>query len=204
MERKKWTHQLEITQELLRVREKKRWQLALRRYVIEKTPCTDYAVYFGLPITEFRKWIEIQFTADLNWENFGTSWQFEHILPVSYFDFSVGEDLKLCWNFVNIKVAINSLNKSVRPYIDEIAAKAYFMALYDKTGYSFCLKMINKINQIEATNLIAEPTVENFLISNKNDLDQISSLSREEFNHLNGGVSLFDILLERDILKKFG
>lgn len=204
MERKKWTPKAEITDALLKFREKRKWQLALRRYVLEKNISVTYAFYFGLDIEQFRKWIEIQFTEGLYWENFGSAWQFDHIVPVAYFDFSIEDDLILCWNFINIRVERIEHNKNKGNRIDVIAVKPYFEALYNKTGYSLCLKMINKISKIEVSNVVSEPVIENFIIKNKEHLEIVSSLSKEEFNSLNMGNSLDDILLEREIIKKFG
>lgn len=204
MARKKWTPQFDITEPLLKFREKRKWQLALRRYVLEKNISAGYAFYFGLSIEQFRMWIEIQFVEELNWENFGSAWQFDHILPVAYFDFSVEDDLILCWNFTNIRVERIELNKTNGNRIDIVAARPYFEALYTKTGFSLCLKMIEKISKIEFSNIISEPAIEDFIIKNAEQLQIASSLNKEEFNQLNKGMSLKDILLEREIIKKFG
>lgn len=204
MARKKWTPQVDITEPLLKFREKRKWQLALRRYVLEKNISAGYAFYFALSIEQFRMWIEIQFVEELNWENFGSAWQFDHIVPVAYFDFSVEDDLILCWNFTNIRVARIELNKTNGNRIDIVAARPYFEALYTKTGFSLCLKMIEKISKIEFSNIISEPAIEDFIIKNGEQLQIASSLNKEEFNQLNKGMSLKDILLEREIIKKFG
>ncbi|MBS1509348.1 MAG: hypothetical protein JST86_00790 [Bacteroidetes bacterium] len=204
MERKKWTPQTEVTDTLLKFREKRKWQLALRRYILEKKPSTAYAPYFGMDVNGFRGWIELQFTKDLNWENFAKAWQFDHIVPVTYFDFDNEQDLRLCWNFMNIRVERLELNKNRGNRIDVFAVKPYFQTLYDKTGYSFCLKMIDKLAQIEVSSIESYPAIENFIIKNKEHLENISTLNREEFEKFNLGAPLKDILLEREILRKFG
>jgi hypothetical protein len=204
MERKKWTPKVEITEPLLKFREKRKWQLALRRYVLEKNISASYAYYFGLSIEQFRNWIEIQFTEGLNWGNFGSAWQFDHIVPVAYFDFSLEEDLILCWNFSNIRVEVIDLNKNRGNRIDVISVKPYFEALYNKTGFSLCLKMIDKISRIEISNTVSEPAIEDFIIANKEQINMASALSKEEFNRLNTGNTLNEIFLEREIIKKFG
>ena len=204
MPRKKWTPQIDITDSLLKFREKRKWQLALRRYVLDKNPSYAYAFYFGLGIEEFRKWIEIQFTEGLRWENFGSAWQFDHIVPVAYFDFSNEQDLLLCWNFINIRVEGIQADKNLGNRIDALAAKPYFEALHNKTGYSFCLKMISKISSIEGSNILNNQVIEDFIIQNKAHLEMIASLSKEEFSRLSMGISIKDILLEREIINKFG
>ena len=204
MGRKKWTAKTEVTEDLLKFREKRKWQLALRRYIIESKAAAAYAPYFGLDVKGFRQWIELQFTEDLNWTNFASSWQFDHIVPITYFDFSSEADLYLAWNFINIRVERLEPNKSKGNGIDELAAKPYFRDLYNKTGYAVCLKMIEKIERIEASNIETHPAIENFLINNKEQLETIASLDQQEFSRLNQGVPLKDIMLEREILKKFG
>jgi hypothetical protein len=204
MKRKKWTAQALVTDSLLKIREKKKWQLSLRRYVLERKPSEAYAPYFGLDIENYRKWIELQFTEEVNWDNFGSAWQFDHIVPVAYFDFSNEEDLKLCWNFINIRVEKLELNKNRGNRIDVLAAKPYFQNIYNNTGYSLCKNMIDKIGMIEVSNIISEPYLENFIIKNKEHLEMLGSLNNDEFNRLNQGMSLNDILLERELFRKFG
>lgn len=202
--RKKWTPQAEITESLLKLREKRKWQIALRRYILERNPCQSYAPYFGLSITDFRKWIELQFSNELYWENFGVAWQFDHVVPVAYFDFANENDLRLCWNFINIRVEQLDLNKNRGHRIDVLAVKPYFEALYRKTGIERCKKMIEKIITLEICSIISEPYLEGFLTRMRSEIEELSSLTNEEFNSINKGVSLNDILLEKEILKKFG
>lgn len=204
MTRKKWTAKDVVTDAVLKIREKRKWQQALRRYILDKNVSESYAVYFGLDITNFREWVEIQFTGSLNWDNFAEQWQFDHIVPIAYFDFNNDADLMLAWNFINIRVEKIDLNKTRGNKIDVISAKSYFNALYDKTEYSACAKMLKKIEQIEASNILSEPKLENFIIQRKQEFDIISTLNAAEFAQLNRGAALDDILLEREILKNFG
>ena len=202
--RKKWTAKEEITDSLLRFREKRKWQVALRRYILEKNISQNYAPYFGLDIENYRKWIELQFTEGLSWDNFGSSWQFDHIIPVAYFDFSKQEDLYLCWNFINIGIEQLDNNKTGAKKIDALAARPYFESLYIKTGYSLCEKMIEKINNIQVSNIVSRPILEDFIIQNKESLEKLATLSADEYSRLNKGMSLADIFLEKEILRKFG
>lgn len=201
--RKKWTAKEEITDSLLKFREKRKWQLSLRRYVLEKNHCQFYAPYFGLPIQDFRRWIEIQFTDDLSWENFAEAWQFDHIVPVAYFDFTQEDDLRLCWNFINIRVESINDNKNRSQRIDMLAAKPYFEALFSKTGLKICNKMLDKINSLQASSITREPILEDFLIRNKETIETLTSMNSDDFRNINEGRTIKDILLEKEILKKF-
>lgn len=203
MARKKWTAQTEVNDNLILFRAKRKWQLSYRRYVIEKAPSLSYAHYFGLDIEMLRRWFELQFCDGLNWDNHGKAWQFDHIIPASYFDFSNENDLKLCWSFINMRVEKLDLNKDSRNRIDLLAVRPYFQDLFNKTGFSLCLKMLEKIEYIELSNN-DNPAIECFIIENKELLEQVCGFTQDEFNRLNEGMTVKEVLLEGEILRKFG
>ena len=131
MPRKKNTsHSLIPSDSLLKFREKRKWQIAFRRYVLDKQVCAAYAPYFGLDIENMRQWFEYQFQKEIGWDNFGKMWQFDHIIPVTYFDFSKEEELKMCWNFTNLIVEEFKKNKERGHRLDVLAANNYFKELY--------------------------------------------------------------------------
>lgn len=204
MARKRWTAQTEVSDTLLKFREKRKWQIALRRYVLEKNKSTFYAPFFGLDINSFRKWIELQFDEDINWDNFSLVWQFDHIVPVAYFDFDNEDDLKLCWNFVNIRVEKLQLTKSRENRIDVLAAKSYFLDIFQKTNYHVCWKMVEKIEKIELSQISSNENLENFILQNKSYLETLQSFSADDYSRLNTGVPYQDIFFEKEFFKKFG
>src|SRR5687768_17280635 len=134
-------------------KEKRKWQIALRRYILDRHKSTAYAPYFGLDNLKFREWIENQFDETLTWENFSDSWQFDHIVPVAYFDFNDPEDLKLCWNFINIRVLKTVMDVQKHKRVDVVGAKIYFQTLYQETGLAICNAMLKKLKRIEESQL---------------------------------------------------
>ena len=40
--------------------------------------------YLNCDINTFKNWIERQFTSEMNWDNIGTVWQIDHIVPILY------------------------------------------------------------------------------------------------------------------------
>ncbi len=184
--------------------EKRKWQLAFRRFVMEGTPSEAYAPYFGIDKTNLRKWFELQFIEGVSWESFAANWQFDHIVPVAYFNFNLEEDLLLCWNFVNIRVETINSNKNQGKRVDVLAVKKYFSDLYKRTRYWACKKMLEKIETIEINNVEANEKIISFLTENKIWLAELGNLNKEEFAKYNSGTLLKDILLEREMLKKFG
>jgi hypothetical protein len=203
MTRKKWTAQEEVTASLLTFREKRKWQLALRRYIIERNPSEFYAPFFAIDIEHFRQWIALQFSDGMGWDNFGKKWQFEHIVPLAYFDLTSEEELGLCWHFINIRV--QPLNVDIAGSTTSVlAAKSYFAAVYQATGFLPCLKMVKKIESIENRDISLPSLQTSFLQENKQQLEDIATLTAIEFTRLNKGMNLQDLILEREILQKFG
>lgn len=183
---------------------KRKWQIALRRYVLEQQPCPAYARYFGLPISLFREWIEAQFDSTTNWDNFSEAWQFEHIVPLAYFDFKLEKDLELCWNFTNIRIEKIHSNKNINNRIDVIAAKAYFRDILNSTGYYICQEMIKKIESIEVSQIANNKQLEGFIIKHINTLTDLSHFTNEDYERVNLGMPIPDIVLEKKMFEKFG
>jgi len=203
MARKKWVSQSEVTPALLKFREKRKWQIALRRYVLEKQACVLYAPYFALDITSIRKWFEMQFTDEVGWGDFAKKWQFDHIIPVAYFDFSIEEELKMCWNFTNIRVEVFERNKDRGNRLDVLAAKGYFETLYNTTLYKPCLTLLEKINKLELSEIVNSEKQQAFIMEHRAYLDMIDNYSSYEFELLNSGRTIGEVIKEVDFLKMF-
>jgi len=56
------------------------------------------------------EWIEIQFSPDMNWENYGKLWCFDHINPLSNFDLENEAEYRKCNHFSNIQPIKNDEN----------------------------------------------------------------------------------------------
>jgi hypothetical protein len=204
MPRKRWTAQTEVTPSLLKFREKRKWQIALRRYLLERNPCVAYAPYFGLDIESFRTWIATQFTSDLSWNSFGKNWQFDHIIPVTYFDFAEDEELALCWNFINIRVERIQHSKDRGNRVDVLMAKDYFASLYKETGYEVCQELLRKIERIEIAEMIPTSNQKEFIIQHKDYLSHIEGFTSYEFELLNSGRDIEEVKKEAELIKKLG
>ena len=201
MARKKWTAKTNITPELLKFREKRKWQINLRRYVIDRSPCPLYAPYFGLDIENIRKWFERQFNGDLSWANFAKSWQFDHIIPVTYFDHSQEDELKLCWNFTNLRVEPFDRNKNRGNRMDVLGARKFFDALYARTGYPVTGALSERIAQIELNEFKSSEPQQQFLTELREYLVHIENYSVFEFELLNRGRSIEEVNKEISFLK---
>lgn len=183
--------------------EKKKWQIALRRYVFRESDSAAYAPYFGLDAENLKKWLQLQLPPGVSWEEFGTKWQIEHVIPVSYFDFRNDAHLKLCWNFTNLRIAIKFPGAHSPAPTNLFAVKRYFAGLFNKTGYDICSKMLLRIEDLEKKPLPALDILEGFAEEKKEYLRIISSFSSEEFFLLNQGRSFAEIAAQSAVFKKF-
>lgn len=72
--------------------------------------------YIGCNIQYFREWLEYNFTEEMNWDNYGSFWLIDHIIPVYKFDLTVEEEKLKCWNWSNMMpktVKYNSSKKNI-------------------------------------------------------------------------------------------
>ena len=200
MARKRWEARTEITPELLKFREKRKWQIALRRYVVERNPSTFYAPYFGLDIETMRKWFEMQLPKDLGWEDFGKKWQLDHLIPVTCFDFSKEQDLKMCWNFMNLRVSVITDTKEGGSRVDILGARNYFTRLHGITRYPLCEAFLRKLDSLEGQGP-STSAAEAFFSQYKGHIHQIQHYAAAEFELLNGGRTPEEVRKEMDFLK---
>lgn len=200
---KKKPQELYPSEALLKFREKRKWQISLRRYVLDKHICVAYAPYFGLDIENMRQWFEYQFQEGIGWDNFGKMWQFDHIIPVTYFDFLKEAELKMCWNFTNIRVEKFQLNKDRGNRLDVLAAKNYFKELYEKTRYEPCLRLLQKIDSLELSEFVSTDRQQSFIKDHWEYLTMIEGYSFFEFELLNSGRSIEEVKKEIEFQKKF-
>lgn len=61
----------------------------------------------NLNIDELKIHLERQFTKDMTWDNHGTYWHIDHLIPQSWFinnsEFQIQEGLNLCWAIPNLR-----------------------------------------------------------------------------------------------------
>ena len=203
MARKATVPKSDLTPDMLKFREKRKWQIALRRYVLEQKSSIDYAPYFGLDIASLRQWFEIQFDPGIGWADFAHKWQFDHIIPVAYFDFGNDQELKMCWNFTNLRVDVLGGPNNPAHYLDIMAAKNYFEQLYQETSYTPCLALLKKIDTLSALAMVNAQKQRDFINRHRPYLDMLQNYSSFEFELLNSGRTIDEVAKEVAFLKKF-
>ncbi|ALR84016.1 putative nuclease [Niemeyer virus] len=59
--------------------------------------------YLGIDINIFRQWIEFQFDENMSWENQGSYWHIDHVIPCKSFDLTEEEEISQCFNWENVR-----------------------------------------------------------------------------------------------------
>jgi hypothetical protein len=57
----------------------------------------------GCTIEELRSFLEKQFLPEMTWENYGSIWEIDHILPCASFDLIKEEEQKKCFHYTNLQ-----------------------------------------------------------------------------------------------------
>jgi hypothetical protein len=86
------------------------------RNVLDKETTTMN--YIGCNIQYLREWFEYNFTKEMNWNNYGTYWSIDHIIPVNKFDLTIEKEKLECWNWTNLTPVTMHFNSSNKDSID--------------------------------------------------------------------------------------
>mgnify|MGYP001591990549 FL=1 len=57
--------------------------------------------YLGCTIEEYRTHLELKFTPEMNWENYGSYWEIDHIKPIDSFNLNDPDELIKCFHYTN-------------------------------------------------------------------------------------------------------
>lgn len=64
----------------------------------------------GCSVDELRAYLESKFTPNMNWDNYGTYWHIDHIVPCAAFDMTKEEQQRVCFNWRNLQPLEGSEN----------------------------------------------------------------------------------------------
>ena len=70
----------------------------------------SYNDMLGCDRTEFKQYIINKLLEGMTLDNFG-EWEMDHIIPISRFNFETIEEIKSCFNYINIKPMWKSENR---------------------------------------------------------------------------------------------
>jgi len=93
-EKYKYDHQYRI-KKILRSRFKKT--------ILKQKNYKSILTYLGVSVEYFNNWIESQFDNKMTWENQGTYWEIDHVIPCSSFNFLIETEIQKCFNWKNMR-----------------------------------------------------------------------------------------------------
>ena len=118
----------------LRSRTKK----AFKSQIVRKTNKTFDLL--GCSHSFFKNWIILHFYGNMTIENYGSVWQIDHCLPISSSNLLDENDMKKCFNWINLRPTYSKENNSQNDKIiqnlylhQEVKAK-YFTKLNGQEG----------------------------------------------------------------------
>lgn len=102
----------------------------LRGCVKKKTEQTMDVL--GCDISAFLDWIEYQFEEDMSWDNMGTYWVIDHVVPCASFDLSNKAAVAECFHWSNMRPleAKENMSKGSKVLLDVIAAHRKVVASF--------------------------------------------------------------------------
>ena len=85
-----------------RLKIKKRQQTAFRRFVRGRATPINIRGWIGLNYLEVKELVEGRMHPTMNWQNYGTHWVIDHLVPFWLFDLEDEKQLKLLWHPENL------------------------------------------------------------------------------------------------------
>jgi hypothetical protein len=80
----------------------------------------------GVPFQYFLDWIEFQFQESMNWENYGSVWDIDHVKPCSSFDLTNDENKNMCFNWKNMRPLLKYANAIKSNKVDNTLINLHF------------------------------------------------------------------------------
>lgn len=59
--------------------------------------------YLGCTFEFLKLWIESQFDEHMNWDNIGTYWHLDHVIPVAFFKLTNEAEIAICFHWTNLR-----------------------------------------------------------------------------------------------------
>lgn len=69
-------------------------------YRINKVTKSDD--YIGTSFERIVDWLEYNFTDEMNWDNHGTCWDIDHVIPINKWDLNKPDQFEMCFNWKNL------------------------------------------------------------------------------------------------------
>jgi hypothetical protein len=88
----------------------------INKYIFSKNQSSIR--YLGCNTEMLKKWLEFNFDEEMSWDNYGTMWTIDHILPLSLFDLNNKENQNVAFSWKNLQPLKDNFSKGnkIRPW----------------------------------------------------------------------------------------
>lgn len=83
--------------------------------------CKSSIAYIGCSVEHLKQWLEYQFLPGMSWNNYGSKWSIDHVLPLNHFDMKIIEEQHIAFNWTNMQPSYDNFEKN-----DHIRLWEYF------------------------------------------------------------------------------
>jgi hypothetical protein len=94
----------------------------------------------GCSFLSLKNWLEYQFDSKMNWDNYGSYWEIDHVIPCNSYDMTIPEEQYECFNWRNLrplyKIKNRSKNDKILPFeilFQELKVSYYLDKVIDTT-----------------------------------------------------------------------
>lgn len=70
--------------------------------------------YIGTKFERVAEWLEYNFTDDMTWENHGTVWDIDHVIPVCKWNLKDEKHIDMCFNWKNLSPMSSPVNRNTK------------------------------------------------------------------------------------------
>ena len=116
-------------------------KLRSKLHTFFKCKKNKYSELIGCTTFFFKEWLEYNFSSIMNWENYNSYWNIDHVIPVKVFNLTIGEEQNYCFNWKNTRPLICAKNFSHTYSI-------YDILLHELKLYFYKNSLENKFNNI--------------------------------------------------------
>jgi len=99
----------------------KNFSNAIYRNLAKQKSNTHWEEFVDFTLDELKQHLESLFDDNMSWDNYGSYWHVDHIVPVAAFNYQsyLDESFKRCWSLQNLQPLEISLNVSKQDFISE-------------------------------------------------------------------------------------
>jgi len=80
---------------------RKKTRVALKQAMIGQNP-KKFIDCLGCDLEHLQNWFSLCFKSDMTFENYGTLWEIDHVIPINKFEFEDSTDIELCFSWFNV------------------------------------------------------------------------------------------------------